>query len=966
MRIIYNILSVFVFAARRLWHNLGLMIGTALGLIVAVAFVMSVPIYADSVNYRLMARALADENVNEVSPRPPYAFMFRYIGSWYGAVDWASYQNADRYFVDQCPSILGLPLEQSVRYVKTDNLRVYPAGLSGYSDPKLILDRIGVGFIDRLNDHIRLVEGRFPVAQTAGGGGPLEVLVTEDKANELGIVTGEDFVLLGEGSDPAATLSQIPAKVVGIWRARSYDDVYWFYQPASFDGVFLTTEASFASRVVPAAKKPVYLALWYLIFDGRGVHTEDVSGFLSRVTVATTMADKSLAKTSLDISPVNALAAYVESTLLLTILLFVFAIPIVGLVLYFMILTTNLVVQRQRNEIAVLRSRGMSALQVVRLYLLEGLILGAVAIAVGPLIGQLIAYIMGTSRSFLSFTLDNSLTVSISQQSLRLGFVAVVVALVSTMLPALGAARHTIVTYKQDIARSLDQPWWQKLYLDILLLAVPLYGYYLLRQRGTLSILGQTVSASEGDPFSNPLLFLVPTLFVFGLALLFLRVFPVVMSIVARLFEFLPGTSLLLAVRQLARSWGYYTGPLLLIILTMGLACFTASMARTLDAALIDQTYYDVGADLRLVELGDASEESNDSASNTTQAAPGAAAAKPKVYWYFMPVAEHLKVDGVQAAARFATFSVSVRLGQSSLNGKLVGIDRLDYPRAGFFRRDFAPASLGALVNYLARDESAVLVPRSFLGKFGLSVGDTFVAELNQNMTFTSMPFTIEGVIDLFPTMFPSDGTYMVANLEYIHEQMGGPQPYDVLLKVAPGSKTETIISGLADLSLRIIRTQDTRLMIENERRRPERQGILGLLSVGTLSASFLTVLGLSFYSLVSFRRRFIELGILRAIGLSIPQMVLSLGCEQFVLIASGVGAGTGFGVLASVLFIPFLQVRAGPHAQVPPFVVQMAWGDIAKVYVIFGAMLLVTVAGLVWLLMRMRIADAVKLGESV
>jgi putative ABC transport system permease protein len=135
---------------------------------------------------------------------------------------------------------------------------------------------------------------------------------------------------------------------------------------------------------------------------------------------------------------------------------------------------------------------------------------------------------------------------------------------------------------------------------------------------------------------------------------------------------------------------------------------------------------------------------------------------------------------------------------------------------------------------------------------------------------------------------------------------------------------------------------------------------------VGTLAASFLTVLGLTFYSFVSFRRRFIELGILRAIGLSVPQMVMALGAEQMILIAAGVGAGTLFGVAASDMFIPFLQVRGGAHAQIPPFVVQIAWADIGKVYAIFGAMLLLTVLGLAWLLTRMRISDAVKLGESV
>ena len=90
--------------------------------------------------------------------------------------------------------------------------------------------------------------------------------------------------------------------------------------------------------------------------------------------------------------------------------------------------------------------------------------------------------------------------------------------------------------------------------------------------------------------------------------------------------EYLPSTALLLALRQLARAWTQYTSPLLLIMLTLGLACFTASMAKTLDRALIDRTYYEVGADLRLSELGEPSGgESESTAGVPGNAASGAA-----------------------------------------------------------------------------------------------------------------------------------------------------------------------------------------------------------------------------------------------------------------------------------------------------------------------------------------------------
>ena len=297
--------------------------------------------------------------------------------------------------------------------------------------------------------------------------------------------------------------------------------------------VLFADEGSMRSRLSGTLKTPVYLALWYIVFDGRDVHTDDVAGLLGRIVSARTLANTTLADLRLDISPLDALSSYGAAVSLLTILLYVFAIPIVGVILYFIVQTTNLVVQRQRNEIAVLRSRGTSTVQLVGLYLLEGLLLGLIAMGLGPLLGLFVAQVMGNTVSFLTFSSDQRLAAEISQQSLRIGIGAVIVSLVASMLPAIEAARHTIVTYKQDVARSMQRPWWQRLYLDVMLLILPLYGYYMLRQQGTLAVLGQSVNFREGDPFQNPLLFLVPTLFVFALSLICIRLFPIVMEVLA-------------------------------------------------------------------------------------------------------------------------------------------------------------------------------------------------------------------------------------------------------------------------------------------------------------------------------------------------------------------------------------------------------------------------------------------------
>ena len=152
----------------------------------------------------------------------------------------------------------------------------------------------------------------------------------------------------------------------------------------------------------------------------------------------------------------------------------------------------------------------------------------------------------------------------------------------------------------QERARSLRAPWWQRSWIDILLLIPAIYGTYLLREQGSIVSVGEG-GVSSNDPFQNPLLFLVPALGIFALTLFFLRLLPWFMSFLAWLIGRMGGgVGLLLATRQLARSAGFYTAPMILLVLTLSLSAFTATLAQTLDDHLFDQTYYRYGADMYL------------------------------------------------------------------------------------------------------------------------------------------------------------------------------------------------------------------------------------------------------------------------------------------------------------------------------------------------------------------------------
>jgi len=964
MRLLASLWSLVSLAAKRLWSRRWLMLCLLLGLVVAVGLLSSIPLYADAAQNRLLQGKLSaatDSETDAGTFQEPFSFLWRYIGAWNGNVKWDTYLPVQQYLTEQAPGVIGLPVKTQVRHVATDKLRLFPSqGAAFVPDEPLLW--VSIGFITGLEDRIQLVEGSFPAAGDADRPGEaVEVLVSRKTAETLGLQVGESYTLFASGKSGA----QIPVRIAGVWQAIDSADPAWFYRPDAFDEMLLTSEDAFVEQVVPSLSTPVATAVWFQIFDGSRVRPATVNRIVSNVAVAEARVTALLNNTTLDASPMSALQSYGQAASLLTLVLTVFSLPIIGLIAYFISLIAGMVVQRGQSEIAILRSRGITRRQIVNLYLLEGLLLGGVGLAGGLLLGRLIAQLMSRTRTFLDLGIlmtNNSQPVAIvlTPTALAYALVGVALTLVAFLLPASLASRHSIVTLRWEQARSSQAPVWQRYYLDVLLLVPPLYGWYQMARQGTAAL-----GAGSSDPFSNPLLFLVPVLFCFSLALLLMRVFPLLIRLLAWGAARLPGTTLLLTLRQLARSTTQYLGPLLLLSLTVSLATFTASMALTLDEHLTDQVYYQVGADLALAELGESTEE-------TTQATlPGQTVTTTTTTegaeWLFLPVSEHLSVPGVNAAARVGSYQATANIGGRQQTGRILGIDRLDLPAVAFYRPDFAfNESLGELMNRLAMASDGVLVSSDFLAQQGLAVGDPLHLTVGVAGQYAEVKFTVVGALGMFPTQYPQDGPFFVSNLEHLYDALGGTYPYDVWLTTDASADGTAIVEGVRDLGLVVITAQDARESIAAEQSRPERQGLFGLLSVGFIAAAVLTVVGFVVYAVVSFQRRFIELGMLRAIGLSKAQMGAFLAGELAALILTGIAVGSGLGVWASRLFIPYFQIGTGKTALVPPFVVQLAWQQLGIILVIFAVMFVLAVAVLMVLLNRMRVFEAVKLGETV
>jgi putative ABC transport system permease protein len=950
--------AILVVTVKRLISERWLALATALGLIISVALITSIPMYADAIHYRVLLEKLSGE---EYGHRPPFAFMYRYVGSWAGVVKWEDVKPLDDYMTTRVASDLGLPQRKMVRYFSTESLRLFPQGDSAYRDPDRALGLAPFSWATDFEDHITILEGNFPAVADSAYGSVVEVLVGEDLYLKWGLQVGEEYTAYAKvkADDGADVTVNIPVRIAGVWRATDLTEDYWFYSPSSLAEEMFVPEETFRTRIDPEMVQGLDLALWYLLADGSDVYADKVDGLLSRIVATQQRVASILPGSGLDVSPARDLQSYRRSTVVLTFLLYAFSVPIVGLLLVFIGLVVGLSVGQKRNEIAVLRSRGATSLQIIGISILEGVLMGIVSVAIGLVIGRWLALLIGRSRSFLDFSLPGQLRAVVTLATVRFGVAAIVLALLAQLGPTLSAARHTVVTYKQERARTLRKPWWQRAWLDVLLLIPTAYGFYVLdQQQGVVAAV--TGEAAVVDPFQNPLLLLVPALGIFSLTLFILRILPTLMTAIAWVASRLTNTvGLLLAARHLSRTPGFYVAPLILLILTLSLSAFTASLAQTLDTQLYAQKYYRVGTSLRLVEQGDC-------LNYTAGPQPQCDLSVPPPHWAFLPVTEHLNVQGVTAASRVGDFNAVTNLSGGTQIGKFLGIDRESFVQVAFWRDDFASQSLGELMNQLALTQNGVLVPSEFAAQHALNVGDVFrMTVAVRGIEGVEMDVRVAGTFDMFPTWYPDDGPLFVGNLDYFFDQVGERLNYDVWLATEPGVDYERIEIAVRDLGVSVISREAPLPEIYEEQGRPERQGLFGVLSVGFLASAVLTVLGFLLYAFFSFRRRFIELGVLRAIGLSAGQMTVFLAWELAFLLLVGAVVGTGLGAWVSKLFIPYLQSGTGVEAQFPPFVVAIDWMAIFRIYVLFGALFVAALAGLAALLMRIKIFQAVKLGET-
>ena len=94
-------------------------------------------------------------------------------------------------------------------------------------------------------------------------------------------------------------------------------------------------------------------------------------------------------------------------------------------------------------------------------------------------------------------------------------------------------------------------------------------------------------------------------------------------------------------------------------------------------------------------------------------------------------------------------------------------------------------------------------------------------------------------------------------------------------------------------------------------------------------------------------------------------EIIVMLVCEQILISGSSILIGVVAGNLATELFLPLIQIAYSGTDQVLPIRMITYTSDSVRLFVIIALMIIGCMAVLAWLISKIRIAQALKLGED-
>ena len=662
------------YVLRRARSDARLLAGAAVAIVVALVAVSAAPVYLRSlekagVNHRL-----------DVLTESRTAF---HVNTSWLPLEQPEFQESDALVDAARDDHVADVVVGKTRFVKS---RAHLWNFDGLPPKEDITDsRSFFHLISDLDKHVDYVEGRPPSPDVMYENGTIviEAAVYARRAAMLNVKVGDVIDNVAE----EVRGQVVKARVSGAFQVRDPRDVFWLDLAAPIIApgaavedrlppLSLFTSGESIIDGVGAAHGGLPGSYSWFIYTNHDVLGEMEAGQIVEMTDGfESQIESDLPRGSLITALDNSFIDLGNRLIFARIPMLLMAALALSAVAYYLFLVGGLLARRRASETLMLRSRGLNYWQITVVQSIESVFLIGVPIVLTPLAGLLLVSQIGRLPVYHGITGGGALPVEFTWVSYLWAFGGGIVVSVILLAPVLLEARRGVVEgVVAGEARPDRPPFFQRYFLDVLILALGGLVWWELRSRGSV------VAGEFGERSADMTLLFFPAIFLVGAALIFLRVFPLVVRLSAWIAARTTRAWLVLGFWRLGRSPYWYTWPVILLVLAAGLGVISGTVASTLELSNEERISYHTAGDLRLTP-GTANFPVNDRTLGHLVSHESIVDASP-VY----------RTDG--------------RIGTTG-SGQIfhvLAIDPASFGNVSWFREDFANLPLGTLLNRIHVD----------------------------------------------------------------------------------------------------------------------------------------------------------------------------------------------------------------------------------------------------------------------
>jgi hypothetical protein len=446
--------------------------------------------------------------------------------------------------------------------------------------------------LDQIEAHATLTKGSWPAAPRAGGsvGAALPATV----AQRLKLAPGARLTLLDR-----VTRHRVRVRVTGLFSLRDPASPYWDIDPVGTSGVSVSQQfVTYGPMVVsPAAFGRAGLvvggASWAVLPNSADISESDVNPLAARINRAEGYLRDTASLGGLQVNTglPALLTGLGENLVVARSLLSMGLLELLLLAAAALALAARLLASHREEESALLSSRGAARWQLVRPAILEALLLGVVAAGAGALIGGYVAGLLMNTGELRGTGFHSGIAPGAWLAALAVLLLSTVILLWPAVRPAAPGEARTRRGRQAALAGVARAGG------DLALVALAVLAVVELRAYSAVA------HGQGGGIGIDPVPVLAPTLALAGVTLVPLRLLPAMAKAADGLIAKTRRLGAALASWEISRRPIRQSGPVLLVILAVGMGSLALSQYQSWRRSAQDQAAFAVGADVRVQTL---------------------------------------------------------------------------------------------------------------------------------------------------------------------------------------------------------------------------------------------------------------------------------------------------------------------------------------------------------------------------